>query len=513
MKRGFEDVETEDATVACCGCGVLIAPNSVMKCAICIKSEVDIAEGVSRNIVLQHCRECNRYLSVQGRWIRCEAESRELLGICLKKVKGIGKDVKLVDASFIWTESHSKRVRVRISIQKEIASGAVLQQSMAIEFVVQNEQCADCKRAWTPHTWSALVQVRQRVAHRRTFFYLEQRILKNDEHAKVINIKQMREGLDFYFAHRSHAQRFSDFVQACVPSKQKQSKQLVSHDTKSNEYNYKYTIFMDLVQICADDLVFIPPATASQYGGLPPLMLCYKVTTTVHLVDPLTLRGYDIPAVEYWKRPLSSVCQRQHFTEFVVLNVEDVEMPEQGGTPEKHRIGGRHKMSLADVEIAKVADFGKNDERLIVRSHLGRVLHPGDHVHGYDIRSVNVSGDDTEAIEALQTDVILVRKVYKKKRHRAWALRRMQKDKEEEMEEDNHEADMEEFKRDLEEDPELRKGINLYVDPRLEEQTASTAARAAATDADEDDDEDDDDRPDVALAELLEGLTLDEVAE
>ena len=49
----------------------------------------------------------------------CALESRELLALCLKKVKGLGK-VKLVDAGFVWTEPHSKRIKVKLTVQKEV---------------------------------------------------------------------------------------------------------------------------------------------------------------------------------------------------------------------------------------------------------------------------------------------------------------------------------------------------------------------------------------------------------
>jgi len=39
----------------------------------------------------------------------------------LKRIKGLGKEARLVDASFIWTEEHSKRIRVKITEQKEVA--------------------------------------------------------------------------------------------------------------------------------------------------------------------------------------------------------------------------------------------------------------------------------------------------------------------------------------------------------------------------------------------------------
>ena len=38
------------------------------------------------------------------------------------------KQVKLIDASFIWTEPHSKRLKLKLTIQKEVFSGVILQQ-------------------------------------------------------------------------------------------------------------------------------------------------------------------------------------------------------------------------------------------------------------------------------------------------------------------------------------------------------------------------------------------------
>jgi nonsense-mediated mRNA decay protein 3 len=41
--------------------------------------------------------------------------------LCIKKLKGLQK-VRLVDAGFIWTEPHSKRLKVKLTIQKEVGS-------------------------------------------------------------------------------------------------------------------------------------------------------------------------------------------------------------------------------------------------------------------------------------------------------------------------------------------------------------------------------------------------------
>ena len=48
-----------------------------------------------------------------------------------------------------------------------------VRQRLDVEFVVKMKQCIECIRENTDHTWGALVQVRQHVGSRRTFFALE----------------------------------------------------------------------------------------------------------------------------------------------------------------------------------------------------------------------------------------------------------------------------------------------------------------------------------------------------
>jgi hypothetical protein len=72
--------------------------------------------------------------------------------------------VKLVDAGFIWTEPHSKRLKVKITIQAEVFNGAILQQAFVVEYVVENHMCMECNRAnANPNTWTACAQVGRRV--------------------------------------------------------------------------------------------------------------------------------------------------------------------------------------------------------------------------------------------------------------------------------------------------------------------------------------------------------------
>jgi nonsense-mediated mRNA decay protein 3 len=73
--------------------------------------------------------------------------------------------VKLVDAGFIWTEPHSKRLKVKLTIQSEVFNGTILQQGFVVEFVVENHMCLECNRNnANPNSWTACVQVREGVA-------------------------------------------------------------------------------------------------------------------------------------------------------------------------------------------------------------------------------------------------------------------------------------------------------------------------------------------------------------
>lgn len=99
--------------VRCCVCGVMCEPNAANTCVSCLKSQIDITEGITKSAQLKHCRECNRYLGPP--WRQYELESAELLALCLKNMKGL-KRVKLLDAKFIYTEPHSRRLKLKVTV-------------------------------------------------------------------------------------------------------------------------------------------------------------------------------------------------------------------------------------------------------------------------------------------------------------------------------------------------------------------------------------------------------------
>ena len=73
--------------------------------------------GITKEVILNFCKHCKRWNGPP--WVYCERESKELLSLCLKKIKGLNK-VKIIDAAFLWTEPHSRRIKAKLTIEKSV---------------------------------------------------------------------------------------------------------------------------------------------------------------------------------------------------------------------------------------------------------------------------------------------------------------------------------------------------------------------------------------------------------
>lgn len=403
-----------------------------------------------------------------------------------------------MDAGFVWTEPHSKRLKVKLKIQKEVMNGAILEQSYVVEYVVEDHMCDSCARsAANPDQWVASVQVRQKVDHKRTFFFLEQVILKHGAAAQAINIKQIHDGVDFFFSNRSHALKFVDFLGNVVPVKSRHDKQLVSHDSKSNNFNYKFTFSVEICPICKDDLVCLPQKVAVGLGNIGPLVLCSRVSNSLFLLDPQTLRSAFIDATQYWRSPYKCLLSSRQLVEYVVLDIESEPAP------------GGGKLSLAQAQVARLCDFGKNDLMFTVKTHLGHLLNPGDYALGYDLYGANTNDFELDRYKNLVLpDVVLVKKSYEQKRHkrrgkpRSWKLNNLPMEVDDAARGKGNDVqkagDYERFLDELEEDPELRSKVALYRNSAYRDQTDT----GSMTDGEE--------PPTIPLEELLADLHLEE---
>lgn len=496
--RNHEEIYTDKPrSILCCNCGAPIdgTASANALCYDCVKLTIDVSQGIQREATLHFCRDCERWLLPPTSWLVAAPESRELLALCLKKLRGLHK-VRIIDASFIWTEPHSRRIKVKLTIQDSVSEGVVLQQSFEVEYVVAYQQCPDCAKSFTANTWRACVQVRQKVTHKRTFLYLEQLILKHGAHKDAINIKEVKDGLDFYFAARNQATTFVDFLTSVAPVKSKKSQELISMDIHTSTKSYKFSYSVELVPICKDDLVALPLKLAQQIGNINPIALCYRVGTSINLIDPSTLQTTDVSTPIYWRAPFTALADVKELVEFVVLDI-DLTGVENG------------RFALAECTIARASDLGYNNKTFFARTHLGNVLHPGDSVMGYLLCEANFNNPQYDIIEAsnayssLIPDVLLVKKFYarkKKTKARNWQLKRMNKEEGEVLpkkgDQEKMDRDYEMFLRDVEEDTELRQTLALYKAQQAKKE-ADAMSVAETSDGEEDE------VPQINMDELL----------
>ncbi|EJD51277.1 RNA binding protein [Auricularia subglabra TFB-10046 SS5] len=517
--------------VLCADCGTPIEPNSANLCVACLRNTVDITEGIPKQSALSFCKNCNRFLSPPSAWTIAEPESRELLALCLKKLKGLNK-VRLVDAAFVWTEPHSKRLKVKLTIQKEVFAGTILQQVFVVEYIVQHGQCPDCARLAAKNTWKALVQVRQKVAHKRTFLFLEQLILKHGAQKDTISVKEVKDGLDFFYAQRSHAIKMVEFLAGVVPTRTKGSEQLLGHDTHSNVSNYKFTYSVEIAPLCKDDLVCLPMPIARSLSNIHPLTVCTRIGNSIHLLDPSTLQSAELSAQVYFRSPVDPLANISSLREFTILDIEPTGLT-------------RGKWVLADAQVALGSAFrshaaaGAEDDYMMddgeaggdgiyhTRTHLGGILQPGDTALGYFLTRANYNSDAFSALQSSASgtipDIVLVKKTYparrKKTRARQWRLKSIAKEAGDTgaegvvgrmggRDQKKVDEDYEIFLRDLEEDVEMRAAVNLYkAKPQKPKASAMDVDDAPAPSEDGTGTEaDEPDFPDVKLDELLEDM-------
>jgi len=512
-------------------------PNPSNTCASCLATHSDVTRGISTEATLHQCRGCSRWHKEGGKWVGCELESRDLMSLCLSNVAGLqktknerGERIRLIDASWIWTEPHSMRLKIRLTIQKEVQEGTILQQSFMVVFVVRNQQCIECQAEFRQGSWKSLVQVRQRVHHKRTFLFLEQMILKHGAHRGCLSIETYRDGMDFYFPDRGKANRFISFIENVVPVKVKHSKKLISTDDKSNISNYKFTSLVEICTLCKDDLLYLPKKVANQLGNISRTVIVKNISNLIHFIDPTTGQTASMPAEVYWRNPLQFrpivTAARSRFTRFVILGKEAVVLK----TNVSKRSTSRQRNRLAHVTMAREADLGLNDVQDEGNSHIGYLCKAGDVCVGYDLREVQLVDDEAEAVRGSEKlpNVILVRKLYggvatedvNAAKQRAFRMERLDviaaeeetNGKKAKKDMEMEDRDEEDFLQEVEADKEMRSKMNLYKAKHVVKKQIDDMEVTNDNHEEEDDDDDDDDQK-VNLDELLDGLVLTDAPE
>ena len=83
------------------------------------------------------------------------------------------------------------------------------------------------------------------------------------------------------------------------------------------------------------------------------MILVYKMTTSVHIVDVHTMRTHEIDAATYWKHMFKALCGRERLTEFIVMDVQDVDFDFNTS-----RAAAKQKFKMVRLEIVRANEYG-----------------------------------------------------------------------------------------------------------------------------------------------------------
>ena len=129
-------------TIACCLCGCATPSDVALegRCLDCLASTIDVSEGIDKECEIEMCRTCamsgvNRWYR-NPQWVVAEMETAELLALCVHKIKGL-KQVRLVDASWLWQEPNNRRLKIKLTVSRDVLSGRAVQQSFVVTFTIQ----------------------------------------------------------------------------------------------------------------------------------------------------------------------------------------------------------------------------------------------------------------------------------------------------------------------------------------------------------------------------------------
>lgn len=374
-------------------------------CLQCLDLQIDIKSEIETKVDLIQCKKCSRWHIRQNQWAPHDMESAGLLAHCLRQVGGLSK-TKLLDAIWIWTEPHSKRLKIAVDVEHGVLDGKMnIKKRVVIEFVINNKQCMDCIREATDHTWVSLLQVRQRTGHKRSMYLLETLLTKASLHETMSGVEVVKDGIDFYFKAKNSCERVIDFIQSNLPTKTRHSKKLVSADNHSNTQKYEYTSIMEVAPVCKGDLVYLPTTKK--------LWVVSKLSSSMHLLDPKSLARKEITADKYFAAPFTVVLTFKHLVPFVVLDIEPVVRQQGVGSvfdSIEHSLVKEQGGLLAEAEIIRESDFGVSDDAAFrVSTHLGHVLKAGDTVLGYDVLHAVLDDDTIGDVDGLP-DAVLIQK-------------------------------------------------------------------------------------------------------
>jgi nonsense-mediated mRNA decay protein 3 len=426
--------------IPCCVCGSLIYPNAANQCGSCLAHDVDLSTllqqgpGGTDHPTIHQCRQCRRYQQTAKHYIYAEPESPELLALCLKHIPALqhgshqhSSPIRIVDASWVWTEPHSMRFKLRITAQTQVQN-VTMQQRVVVELHCTFQMCPDCNREYTNRTWHAVLQVRQRHST-KGMRSLEMALAKPNAatvRQHVIKLDSTNAGLDFYFLHLRQAQQLAQFIATIYPCRVKTTDKLVSEDTTNNTANMKYTVACELLPLAKDDLIVLGRTVPSPLAGR--VALVTKVSANlIQCVDAVSMEHVDVTADLYYRYEKFIRVLQVATVRAIVLDVVQQQQagavataPRQqslSSAPQRHRKKQQQQQQpqqqppQSPSPIHEVQLWYGDDTTVTVVTHVGQYLTAGDTVLLYDLRNSTVPIDEDWFHHAYQLpDVVVMKK-------------------------------------------------------------------------------------------------------
>jgi len=421
MENTQMKLQLQKALILCKRCGATIEYNEHILCSDCIcYAEQDSGLlSIPNRLSISSCRHCDRWQRNNTTWFQANYESAELMAVLLKKIPGLDrKSVKLLDSKFLWSEPNSLRIKMQMVV---LSVSNNLQKTLQVEWVVVQTACPECERSFTPHTWRAVVSLRQRGHNKSSLRQMENLIRQNDKQNNVVAVQPHTDGFDLMFARKTNAESFVKFIKKFYICKVSESSQLISHNANDNTANKKFTFAIQVAPVSRGDLVYIPKKLRNNtpYGGCPAFMIVQRITANIILMDPFTMRAVDVSSKQYWSSPFIVCSTIGHLTNFILLDFEELKLNLTSKIQSANRYseGGRGAgrtnaktatMTIAtsrfkeedisfsryrpvEVELAKERDFGITDERYRVNCHIGLHIRVGDILEAYDLNSSSIN--------------------------------------------------------------------------------------------------------------------------
>lgn len=427
--------------ILCCMCGVSIIPNAAAMCENCLQQQPEFwafSSDMKKEIV--QCPKCDRWSVGQHEmqtWAAHEMESPGLLAACLKKIAPLQQThgVNFLDAGWIWTEPHSKRLQFFVDTQRQVL-GTPVQQRIVCTYVVRNSQCKDCIVKNSEHTWSASLQIRQSRGKVHTA-NVESLLIKEKLGALMNEVQTTKDGLDLFFDTRQQLEKVMGTLQRFLPTTvRSKANKLVSRDSHTNASRSEYVVVLELVPLVKGDLVLLtkPLVPAATVG------LVRRVTSTVQIAlfnsSSSASKLLSLPADKYFKSPdavsvlvphgfgkanadtkqsskqnSKQSSRQQLLSRFIVLDITPIDdlssvsasyaSSSMASSMASGSLAGRR----AVVEVLSEEDM---QTQYTCETDLGHVLTVGDSALGIDTTRLFLQDEDNEGGDSVQLNGVTV---------------------------------------------------------------------------------------------------------